>query len=432
MPTGKLPTAWANVLLLILAAAIIVAWSPRYWPVTLLDAGIFLAGAVWLLWNVAHPRPVVRNRLFIPMFIVGLWGLAQLASSTSVYPFQTSRALLYWSANAAAMFLAAQFLADTRARGRFLAGLACFTGVIAVVGILQYLSSPYRIYWTFPLAQHSKAVGPFVYRNQFAAVVELVLPLALYRVMDRHRHRWVFAILSATLFAVVVATASRAGTLLVTTEMVLIFVLAWRRGLLSGRSFRLVLGQVLALALVFTMVTGFHEVWSRFQQSNPYALRSKLTQSTLHMIAARPAMGFGLGTWQTVYPEFATFDNSLFANEAHDDWAQWTAEGGILFGLALAAVAIGAAIMAWRTIWGLGVVFVFLHSFIDYPIREPVIGAILFVLIGAMIASASDVDPAQSNRHRSSSRRRHQSVRSAPDPCESGLAISGAPGRDRA
>ena len=30
---------------------------------------------------------------------------------------------------------------------------------------------------------------------------------------------------------------------------------------------------------------------------------------------------------------------------------------------------------------------VFLHSFIDYPTREPVIGAILFVLIGAMIAT---------------------------------------------
>jgi hypothetical protein len=98
-------------------------------------------------------------------------------------------------------------------------------------------------------------------------------------------------------------------------------------------------------------------------------------------------MGSGLGTWQTVYPEFATFDNSLFANEAHNDWAQWTAEGGIPFGLALAGVAIGAAILAWRHIWGLGVIFVFLHSFIDYPTREPAIGAILFVLIGAMIAT---------------------------------------------
>lgn len=77
-------------------------------------------------------------------------------------------------------------------------------------------------------------------------------------------------------------------------------------------------------------------------------------------------------------------------NEAHNDWAQWTAEGGLPFGLALAAVAIGAALLAWRNIWGIGIAFVFLHGFIDYPIQEPVIGAILFVLIGAMIATDAE------------------------------------------
>lgn len=193
-------------------------------------------------------------------------------------------------------------------------------------------------------------------------------------------------VLSAVLVAVVVATASRSGTLLVAAEMASIFALGWCRKLVSPRILVIVLPQFLALAVAFTLVVGFQDVWTRFQQSNPYALRGKLTRSTIEMIRARPAMGFGLGTWQTVYPEFATFDNSLFANEAHNDWAQWTAEGGLPFALALGALAVGAAILAWRTVWGMGVVFVFLHSSIDYPIREPVIGAILFVLIGAMVA----------------------------------------------
>jgi O-antigen ligase len=285
------------------------------------------------------------------------------------------------------MFLGAQFLQVRHIRRNFLTGFAYFAGVIAVLGILQYFTSPYLVYWTFPIGRHVKAVGPFVYRNQFAALVELVLPIVLYRVMAERRHRWVSAVLAAILFAVVVATASRAGTLLVASEMALVFLLGWRRGLLSRPALAMVLGQVLALAVVFTLVAGFQDVWSRFRQTNPYALRGKLAQSTLQMIRNRPLMGYGLGAWQTVYPEFATFDNSLFANEAHNDWAQWTAEGGMPFGLALAVVAAGAAILAWRTVWGLGVVLVFAHSFIDYPLREPVIGAILFVLIGAMIAA---------------------------------------------
>ena len=380
------PAVGANLLLVVLMLAVVVAWSPRYWPVTALHVGVFALGIAWLARRAMNPRPALRSRIFIPMAIVGVWGAVQLTLGTTVYGFETTRALLYWSANAAFLFLGAQFFEAPGVRSRCLAGLSYATGVVAVIGILQYFTSPSRVYWMFPIAQ-VKAVGPFVYRNQFAALIELVLPIVLYRAMCERRHRWVSAMLAAVLFAVVVATASRAGTLLVACEIALIFLLGWRRGLLSRPALAMVIAQVLALAVAFTLVVGFQEVWSRFRQTNPYALRGKLTQSTLEMIRNRPLMGSGLGTWQTVYPEFATFDNSLFANEAHNDWAQWTAEGGIFFGLALAAVAVGAAILAWRTVWGLGVVFVFAHSLIDYPIREPVIGAILFVLIGAMIAA---------------------------------------------
>lgn len=377
-------------MLAVLMAAVIVCWSPRYWPVTLLHAGIFALGLAWIGQQVllgTSAIPVRWSLLFVPMAIAALWGLVQLAAGTSVYRFQTSRSVLYWGANAAIMFLGAQFLQSPRVRRRFLMALCIFTGVIAVIGILQFFTSPDRIYWIFPVGPRVKAVGPFVYRNQFAALVELILPIALYRVLNERRQRWIFAMLTAVLFAVVVATASRAGSALVSAEMVLVILLAWRRGLLSGRSLALVLGQVFALVLVFTMVVGYQEVWDRFQLTNPYALRGKLAASTVAMIRSRPVLGYGLGTWQTVYPEFATFDNSLFANEAHNDWAQWTAEGGIVFSLALAIVALGSLLLAWRSIWGLGVVFVFLHSFIDYPTREPVVGAILFVLIGAMIST---------------------------------------------
>ncbi|HEY3836262.1 MAG TPA: O-antigen ligase family protein [Bryobacteraceae bacterium] len=405
--TALFHEASANSLLLVLIAAAVVAWSPRYWPVALLHVGIFALGIAWVVWNLLSGCAGRWSPLFIPMFVAGLWGSLQILAGATVYPFLTSRALLYWSANAVILFVAAQFLDDHRTRTSFLTGLVYFTGAIAILGILQYYTSPYAVYWTFPLTHHVKAVGPFVYRNQFAALVELILPLALYRVMDEQQHRWVFATLSAVMVAVVVATASRAGTLLVGIEMTLMFLLGWLRGLVSRRTLALVFGQVFVLAVAFTLVVGFQDVWSRFHQSNPYALRGKLTASTLRMIAARPVMGYGLGTWQTVYPEFATFDNSLFANEAHNDWAQWTAEGGIPFGLALAAVALGATLLAWRTLWGLGVVFVFLHSFIDYPTREPVIGAILFVLIGAMIASS-----AQPRHHVHSHRRAHDRLRS--------------------
>ena len=78
--------------------------------------------------------------------------------------------------------------------------------------------------------------------------------------------------LAAVLFAVVVATASRAGTLLVASEMVLVFLLGgW--GECYRAALAMVLGQVMVLAVAFTLVVGFQEVY-RFQQGNPYALQA--------------------------------------------------------------------------------------------------------------------------------------------------------------
>ena len=44
---------------------------------------------------------------------------------------------------------------------------------------------------------------------------------------------------------------------------------------------------------------------------------------------------------------------------------------------------------AARTIWGLGVVSVFLHSLVDFNLQVPAIAAWTFVLLGAVCAEAN-------------------------------------------
>ena len=80
-----------------------------------------------------------------------------MALGTSVYGFETTRALLYWSANAVALFLGAQLLEVHRVRRKILTGLAYFTGAIAVVGILQYFTSPTLVYWIFRLHMEKRS-----------------------------------------------------------------------------------------------------------------------------------------------------------------------------------------------------------------------------------------------------------------------------------
>jgi O-antigen ligase len=115
-------------------------------------------------------------------------------------------------------------------------------------------------------------------------------------------------------------------------------------------------------------------------------MRRQLDISSLHMTAAHPWFGVGLGAWPTVYPRYAIVDFGVFANQAHNDWLQWTAEGGIPFGIVIATLFLWCLRPAFRSVWGIGVIAVFLHALVDYPFSRPALGS-WPILIIAMLAT---------------------------------------------
>src|ERR1035438_4968728 len=118
----------------------------------------------------------------------------------------------------------------------------------------------------------------------------------------------------------------------------------------------------LALLLaVFAAVVGWGRVWERLETPDPFATRREFNISSMRMIAARPGFGSGLGTWPVVYPAYAIIDTGTFANRAHADWLEWTAEGGLPFGIAMATLFVWCLRPAFGSVWGVGVVAVFLH-----------------------------------------------------------------------
>ena len=69
---------------------------------------------------------------------------------------------------------------------------------------------------------------------------------------------------------------------------------------------------------------------------------------------------------------------------AHNDWLEWLAEGGPLYAGAWALLAVWALRPALRSVWGLGVVAVFVHAAVDYPFARLGISAWAFVLLGLL------------------------------------------------
>jgi O-antigen ligase len=98
-------------------------------------------------------------------------------------------------------------------------------------------------------------------------------------------------------------------------------------------------------------------------------------------------VGFGLDTFPEVYQRFAIADLDVYANHAHNDWAEFAADGGIPF-LLLVLIPFAAAIpTAIRHPWGIGLIAVMLHACVDYPFPRPAVSSWMFAMLALLYMS---------------------------------------------
>ena len=227
-------------------------------------------------------------------------------------------------------------------------------------------------------------MGPILNRNHYAAFIEAVLPIALYRAVRREHDSLLYSGMAAAMYASVIASASRAGTVLATLEVVLVPLLLSMQGRTGGRNVSVTLFRMGAISTIFIAVVGWNTVWARFWMNDPMMVRREFGLSTLQMVKSHPWLGMGLGTWPTVYPQFAIIDVGLEANQAHNDWLQWTAEGGVSFGVMMASLFVWTCRPAVRSVWGLGAIAVFLHALVDYPFSRPGLGCWTIIILALL------------------------------------------------
>jgi len=372
------------ILAAILFLGILSMWVPARWALSSFQVAVFALAAF---------RLFQRKTVSVPPTVIllagaVLWGLVQVSAGWTVDRFKTLNEVLNWTVNLTVFALALELSADRRRREQFLSAVLWFGTALAAISMLTVFSSPSGVaFWIFNAGSDLRTLGPFVYYNQYAAFIEALLPLALVRAILDPRRRAIYCVIAALLLASVVAGGSRMGTILCLLEVVVIPLVALSQRLISPKTAARVLLLSLSTLVVLGAVAGWEVIWKRLQEPHPYSLRQDFLLSSLEMVRERPLTGFGLGTWSEVYPGFARFDDGLFANQAHNDWAQWAAEGGIPFFLLMVGVAKMAIRPAFRSLWGLGLLSVFLHCCIDYPMQQrPALAAFFFAMLGILMA----------------------------------------------
>jgi O-antigen ligase len=339
---------------------------PARWALTCFEVAIcaFAIALIARRRGELHFHPVA-----ILLAAAAAWGVLQIGLARTADVQHTSEAVLHWITNCAAFSVAFAIAGDQAQRRRFFTAQVIFAAVLSVGAVIGF----------FTIGE----LGPFVYRNQFAAYLEPILGLAIAAAIWDRRRSLLWILIAAALFASVVAGGSRAGSILCLAELIALPLIAFAQGKISGRLLARVAVAALIAAGALGSVVGWESIWNRLQEPHPYTLRANLARSSLEMARDRPLLGFGLGTWSDAYPAYARFDDGLFANQAHNDWAQWAAEGGVPFLLIMVAIVALLARPAFRSLWGLGLMVVFIHAFVDYPMQQrPALTAFFFALAG--------------------------------------------------
>ena len=355
------PVLSSRLAFLAAGGATLTIWDPDPFWTWAYEIAIFLLAGILCLKGCAKPRFTGFILVCIP-----LWGFAQLAFRWSAYRWPTLNASLEVSALGATALVGFVSLRHPSIRASFLTGFVWFGLGLSVVSVLAYFTSPGKILWMFPSA-YPDNWGPFPSRNNFAQFLELCFPVALCLTAD------LGVLPAAAMLTAGLASASRAGAALLLLELLAAIYLL-RKNLRR---------RILPFALA--AVVGSGALFDRLKDPDPLKYRREIFQSSIKMIAFHPWRGFGLGTFSTVYPEFARFDIGVEVEHAHNDWLEWAAEGGLPYAALWASLAVLVARPALRSVWGMGVLAVFLHALVDYPFARFGVAAWAFLLIGALL-----------------------------------------------
>jgi len=350
------------------------------------------------------------------------------SSSLSMDPFWT-RIFLVRLVGYIIFFAAALTFIDTEARyRRALAVLLIFGGVLAFVGILQKLTSPDAIYG---LRKHTAAIpfGPYINSHHFASLMVLISGMAVAHLLGNgiSKHIKLFVAISAAVMAIAVPFTSSRGGVIAYIAMLSVAVLAWfyRGKEEERRSWTPILAGSAGLALVvigsLVYLGGEASMLRGLGILNP---TDDISSGRFHFWAiawkiflANPIIGTGFDSFAMAFTRFDTQSGMFRVEQAHNEYLQMLADGGIvafLITISFIVLLVRKALIRIKeesddlvrttVIGGLaGCIGIFVHSLFDFPLRTAGNAYVFLLVIGVMFAPVAKSVRRSNGRGRSRS-----------------------------
>ena len=440
----------------LLALFVVVAvpyGSVQPWWVALFECVIFvfaIMGSIDLLLTKEAPPP--NSRVALPLLILCLFLVFQslpfsafsnsvipdLRRAISADPFTTQQLAIKLFTLIIAGVLLLRYV-NTESRLRLLTYIVITIAVgSALFGLLRHGSGGPK--WFFPLPKDSRGFAQFVNRNHFGFLVEMAFGLVaglVIRGTEGYR-RWVLGAIAALLWISLVVANSR-GAILATLCQLLFLIIVLNpfrvrfRGVLAeGRSQAVRAFAVQGLMMIVlvsafaygvrwaggeTVISNFELATVGFTQQGGHERRENVSRrdvwsATWKLIKAHPVLGSGFGAYWIAITRHHDASGSFTPQEAHNDYLELLAAGGIV-GAALctwflagvvsrALVALQAAGWAGGAALGavVGMFGVMVHNVVDFGLHITINAVIFTTLIVIIIRVSEGVSESKALRPR--------------------------------
>lgn len=304
----------------------------------------------WIRSASPHALPVVADTDF------GLGAGVTHVHALSLDPAATGTALVLYAAFAIFLIGMVRLLGADETR-RLVEALTIFGAVLALIGIVQKPLYSGKVLGLWRPEHPGEAFGPFINRNHFAGWMLMTVPLTLSllcagleRGMRGLKPGWRYRVLwlssaeasrlillgaaALTMALSLMLTMSRSGMSALALSLLLTSVIVARG---STERSRRTAGAAYLVALGVTTVAwvGADTIVARFSNANWSEFNNRLGawSDAVDVAVAFPLVGVGVNAYGTAARFYQRHDLNHFYGQAHNDYLELMAGGGLLVGV---------------------------------------------------------------------------------------------------
>ena len=400
----------------ILVFAILSFGAVEPWSISILEVGSAMLFLAWAGRQFLSGEIKIRwSELYSPAALFGLAVILQLSFNLTAYRYATLIATFEYVTYGVVLFLTVQSLVNAQCCKAVVWIFVLFGFALATFAVMQNLTSTGKIYWIRVPQTGGSVFGPYVNRDHYAGLMEMLCPMPILLSLGallRGTKRILVGFAGVVMAGSILLSQSRAGAVSFLVEMALLMLLLGSQ----RRTRAAAIGAVCLIVIAFAAWFGSGEIWHRFSNLQDW-MRLAIFKDGLRMFWRRPILGWGLGTFTTVYPQFRSFYTTLFVNAAHNDYIQALVETGIVGFAAILWFLITlyreglCNLTSWSRSWSrtlglaslIGCTGILVHSAVDFNLQIPANACVFYFLAAVTTSTACLIEPAPSRR---SSRRR--------------------------